>query len=232
MIAAGTTLVSRWGDTLTVHGFDPGGGIFLRKEGAPRTSFIFIAPTQVGTDYTPAPGRGARPEEAPREVTSPAGTPAPTPSVEHPVEAPAAAQRATSHGAALVPDPQVAPPPTTLGGTRPSKAFWAVPFLETWYWMPCLTRSPLEEGVDTHAHFLTSNLELHVRCPACQPRRSRMSEVPWGAGDPPWVELAMPSLRDRFEERAATLEFEAGLDRAIADDIAYREVIAHARATL
>lgn len=231
MIAAGATLVSRWGDTLTVHGFDPGGGIFLRKEGAPRTSFIFIAPTQVGTDYTPAPGRDARPEEVAAGFSAYRAD-LPSPPVEHLVEAPAAAQRATSHGAALVPDPQVAPPPTTLSGTRPSKAFWAVPFRETWYWLPCLTRSPLEEGVDTHAHFLTSNLELHVRCPACQPRRTRMSETPWGAGDPPWVELAMPSLRERFEERSASLEFEAGLDRAVADDIAYREVIAHARATL
>ncbi len=93
----------------------------------------------------------------------------------------------------------------TLGATRPGFTLVTTPMRETFYWLPCMLRRDSEP----HAWFIASNLRLRLVCFGCRP-----------AEDRPLTE----DQQERFEERAAILEYMAGFTRADAERLARAEV--------
>lgn len=135
----------------------------------------------------------------------------------------------------------------TLGATCPKRTVASVPTIESFTWLPCMTTSPYDDG-GPHCYFIKSNLELVFYCEACRPNRNRIVEPsaplpppiapagpPWGGESPLW-ETVGPTLaaktREWYEERAAVLEFEGGLERAAAERTAYRELVARYQASV
>lgn len=138
------------------------------------------------------------------------------------------------------------PPRTTLGAHQPGTSYWSVgdAAVDPPYWLGCLTRSEAEKEPDAasdmpipHVYFITTAEAARVFCDACQPPRiarpkptpaqaaptpTAPSGPPWGSGEPVWHVQQRPALLEWWEERAAIIEYEAGLDRHAAEHAAYQ----------
>lgn len=129
----------------------------------------------------------------------------------------------------------------TLGAVQPGTTTYSS-VGGTPYWLPCMTRATYEHQVDgetegPHAHFIKTPYDLTFYCPTCFPaRRTVPSDAdldarataaatepvgpPWGAAEPIWKNK--PPMQEWYEERAAILQYEAGMSRARAEHEAYR----------
>lgn len=73
-------------------------------------------------------------------------------------------------------------PVRTLGAHRSHKGLCTTPDVETFYWLPCATLTPLrdERGrLVTHVLFITSNRGGTIFCPECRAKPAGQRAIRW-----------------------------------------------------